>query len=535
MSEPPDLSDPTESPAAPAAAGRREAPPPAPAPVRNRLRRIGLFAGPLLAALAYILLPDVHVDASGSEAVLGHAGRATAALAVWMAVWWMTEAIPVYATALLPLALLPLFRAGTAREAASPYGNELIFLFLGGFLMALALQRWGADRRIAYRVLRLLGSRVDRLVFGFMAVVALLSMWISNTAAMLALYPVAVSVLLLVHEDDSVAPASRPAVFRNLSHCLLLGLAYGASIGGMGTLIGTPPNLFLASFARENLGIEIGFFQWMLLGVPLVAVFLPLAWMLLVRVFPVRGLRLEGVGTLVARALETLGPPSRGERLALGVFGFAVCAWMFRPLLAGLEVGGIRPFAGLTDSGIAILAALSLFVLPAGPESGSDAASPRRAVMDWESAKALPFGLLLLFGGGLSLAAALERNGVTAFIGAQLGGLDSMPAWAFIALAVLVVPFVSELTSNTATAAILIPVSAAVATGMGLDPMLLLVPITLAASNAYMLPVATPPNAIAYGSGRVEATAMVRAGILLDLLGVAVILTVVSLLAGHVF
>ncbi len=499
-------------------------------PAREKLRLAGLWVGPFLAALALWLLPHSYVDASGAMIEFSSAGRASAALALWMGVWWMTEAVPVYATALLPLALVPLSGAGTAREAASPYGNELIFLFLGGFIMALSLQRWGADRRIAYGVLRLLGNRVEILVLGFMGISAGLSMWISNTASTLALYPVAVSVLLLIREGKA-GPMADPSVFRNTSHCMLLGLAYAASIGGMGTLIGTPPNLFLASFARESLGIEIGFFRWMMLGVPLVLLFLPLAWMLLVRVFPVRGLRVEGVGELVHEAIRSLGPARRGEKITFIVFGLAVFAWIFRPLLSGIAIGNVRPLAGLTDPGIAILAALALFVLPAD----RDAAGSRQRVMDWETAKQLPFGLLILFGGGLSLAAALDRNGVGQFVGAQLAGMQGLPIWMFVVLVTLAIPFISELTSNTATAAILIPICAAVALGMGWDPMLLLVPVTLAASSAFMLPVATPPNAIAYGSGWIDSGQMVRVGILLDLLGVTCILTAVWFLAGRVF
>jgi sodium-dependent dicarboxylate transporter 2/3/5 len=496
-------------------------PPDASTPAQTWLRRIGLWAGPALALLAFWLSPSAYRDAAGNPAVFSEGARTTAALAVWMAVWWMTEAIPVYATALLPLALLPLLGGGSAKEAAAPYGNETIFLFLGGFLLALSMQRWELDRRIAFSALRLLGTRADTLVLGFMAVTAALSMWVSNTAAALTLYPVALSVLVLARAGASAGE------FRNLSHALLLGVAYAASIGGFGTLIGTPPNLFLASYARDSLGIEIGFARWMMIGVPIILLFLPAAWWLLIRVFPVRGLRVRGVDGMAGRALKDMGPMSAGEKATIAAFGVAVCAWVFRPWLVTLSVGGVQPFAGLTDSGVAILAALALFVLPSGKTG--------RAVMDWDTAKRLPFGLLLLFGGGLSLAAAIERNGVGTFLGHQLGAFQGVPVWAFIALAAVGVTFLGELLSNTAMAATLIPICAAVAQGMGWDPLLVLIPVTLAASCGFMLPVATPPNAIAYGSGHVEAQAMVRAGFWLNLVGIALILAVMFTLGRWVF
>jgi sodium-dependent dicarboxylate transporter 2/3/5 len=504
-----------------------ESVPPEFSPVRALLQRIGLFAGPLLALVVAWLLPPEYRNATGDAVAFSAAGRATAALAVWMGVWWMTEAIPVYATALLPLGLLPLLRAGSAKEAAAPYGNELIFLFLGGFLLALSMQRWGLDRRIAFGVLRLLGTRADILVLGFMCVAAFLSMWVSNTAATLTLYPVALSVLVLARGDAGIRGASA----RNLAHALLLGTAYAASIGGLGTLIGTPPNLFLASFARDSLGIEIGFTRWMLFAVPLVLIFLPIAWWLLVRVFPVRGMRIEGVEELIATALKNMGRMSAGEKATVAAFGCAVIAWVFRPLLATISVSGVKPLAGLTDSGIAILAALFLFIWP----SGKGVEGRGRAVMDWEAAKRLPFGLLLLFGGGLSLASAIERNGVGEFLGSQLGGLAGLPVWVFIALATLAVLFLTEMTSNTATAATLIPICAAVAQGMGWEPLLLLVPVALASSCAFMLPVATPPNAIAYGSGEVDGQAMIRAGFWLNLIGAGLILVVMALIGQWVF
>jgi sodium-dependent dicarboxylate transporter 2/3/5 len=483
-----------------------------PSSARILWSRIGLIAGPLLALLAAWGLPESYQDATGNLVPLTAAARGTVALAVWMATWWMTEAVSVYATALLPLALLSILGAGDAKEASVPYGNEMIFLFLGGFLLALSMQRWGLDRRIAYGVLRLLGTRADLLVLGLMGLTAFVSLWVSNTATTLTLYPIALSVLALARTGTP------PGALRNLSHALLLGVAYAASIGGMGTPIGTPPNLFLVSYAREHLGLDISFADWMLFGIPLVLLFLPAAWWLLLRVFPLRGLRVQGVEGMAGEALRAMGPMGRGEKATIAAFLFAACIWIFKPLLVHVTIAGLHPFRGFTDSGVAMFAALALFVFPAGGGKGP--------VLDWDTAKKIPFGLLLLFGGGLSLAAAIERNGVATYLGQQMTALQGFPMWAFIALAALSVLFLGELLSNTAMAATVIPICAALAVAAGWDVLTVLIPITLAASCGFMLPVATPPNAIAYGSGEIDAHAMVRVGFWLNLMGAGLILAV---------
>ncbi|MDY7094535.1 MAG: DASS family sodium-coupled anion symporter [Acidobacteriota bacterium] len=492
------------------------------------LRRLALVAGPLAALATYWLLPESYLGAGGESVALAHGARATAGIAVWMALWWMTEALPVYATALLPLALLPLTGAATMAEAASPYGHPLIYLFLGGFILALAMERWGLHRRIAFSVLKMSGEKPRNVVGGFMAVTAGLSMWVSNTATAVMMLPIALSVVDLL--EDRCAPDERPSGTDQgleetkpqpspLALCLLLGIAYSASIGGLGTLVGTPPNLFLASYAESQLGIALGFGRWMLVGVPLVLVFLPLAWLLLTRVLyalPERPLR--GGLELARQGLAELGGWSGGEKRTAAVFALTAGAWIFRPLLAQLEVAGMQPLAGLTDPGIAILAALALFMLPAG----RDAARGQR-VMDWPTAVKLPWGLLVLFGGGLSLAAALQANGVATYLGSQVGALAGLPAILPILAVTALMIFLTEITSNTASTAALVPVLAALAGGLGLDPLMLALPAAVAASCAFMLPVATPPNAIVFGSDRVPMAAMIRAGLWLNLAGVVLI------------
>jgi sodium-dependent dicarboxylate transporter 2/3/5 len=481
----------------------------------RRAARIGRPAGPLLAAAVYLALPDAYLDAAGDLVPFGHAGRATAAMGVWMAVWWLSEAIPIYATALLPLVLSPLLGILPMQAAAAPYAHELIFLFLGGFLVALSMERWGLHRRIALVALRLVGDRPDHMVGGFMGITALLSMWVSNTATAIMLLPVARSVIDLVKHQS--APEMEDGPVRAFAVALLLGVAYGASIGGLGTPIGTPPNLFLLSYVEENLGREISFVRWMGLALPLVIVFLPLAWLLLTRVLhPISLERIEGGRELIRRRLAELGPMGRGERVSLCVFLAAACLWVLRPLLSEIELAGLRPLAGLTDAGVAMLAALALFVTPVDRRAGEFA-------LDWNTAVRLPWGILILFGGGLSLAAAIRAHGVGELLGAQVGALAGVPTILVVLGIVTGIVFLTELTSNTATAAALIPILAGLAPGLGIEPLLLVVPAALAASCAFMLPVATPPNAIVFGSGELTIADMSRAGLWLNLVGIVLI------------
>ncbi|NNL66673.1 MAG: DASS family sodium-coupled anion symporter [Myxococcales bacterium] len=503
-------------------------------PIRGALQRLGLLGGPGLAALTWLALPEAPLGADGTPIVFGAAGRATAAAAVWMAVWWLSEAIPVYATALLPLVLLPLAGARSMAEAAAPFAHPLIFLFMGGFLIALTMERWGLHRRLALRALRAVGDRPSHMVAGFMGVTAVLSMWVSNSATAVMMLPVACSVIALVGgpmcsavgADEGAADAHRPdSPVRPFALALLLGIAYGASIGGIGTPIGTPPNLFLLSYVRDHLGREISFVRWMSVALPLVAVFLPIAWWLLTRVlFPSPLARIPGWNDLVGRSLAALGPMGRGERITLVVFVGAAFLWVTRPLLSSLSIAGVRPFAGLTDAGIAMLAALSLFVWPVDWRA-------RTFALDWESAVRLPWGVLLLFGGGLSLAAAIQANGVGELLASRIGALAGLPSLVIVLAVTTGVVFLTELTSNTATTATLVPILAALAPGLGLDPLLLIVPAALAASCAFMLPVATPPNAVVFGSGWVGIPEMSRAGFWLNWIGVVLITALVYTVA----
>lgn len=485
---------------------------------RARAQTIGWIAGPLVAVAAYAALPDAFSNVAGATESFSHAGRVSAALGAWMALWWLTEATDLAATALLPLAVLPLTGASTMGEAAAPYAHELIFLFMGGFLLSLSMQRWGLHRRIALSTLKVVGTSPTRVVGGFMFTTALLSMWLSNTATVVMMLPIALSVIGLVFRPSAShgGPLTDPDESKRFAACLMLGTAYASSIGGIGTIIGSPPNLFLVSFVRDNLGREISFVRWMLVWTPLVVVYLPIAWYVLTRhVLPLSA-RSRHQESAVRDAYDALPPLNRGERATMIVFGLAIASWILRPVLADLTVGGVAPLGGLTDPGIAMTAALSLFVIPSGHPDGG-------FVLDWEHTRDLPWGTLILFGGGLSLAAALQQHGVATFLGYQVSALSGLPAGPLILVVATLVVFLTELTSNTATAATLVPIFAAVAIGLGVHPFVLIVPTAIGASWAFMLPAATPPNAIVFGSGHVTLPQMRRAGLWLNLIGIVLL------------
>ncbi|MBW2713957.1 MAG: SLC13/DASS family transporter [Deltaproteobacteria bacterium] len=491
---------------------------------KHRVEWAGFFLGPALGLLTLMSLPVDYLAQDGQLLVISQAGRITAGLAVWMAVWWMTEAIPIYATALLPVTLLPLTGALPLAKAAAPYAHHLIFMFMGGFILALSMQRWGLHRRIAFFSLQIAGARPAQIVACFMALTAFLSMWVSNTATAIMMAPVAISIIQLNGTDEHDVEHGDKTT-SNFAVCLLLGIAYAASIGGTATLIGTPPNLFLASFYESQFGQEIGFVRWMGVGLPLALVFLPLCWFFLTRLlYPLPPEAIEGSDRFLKQAYENLGPMNRGSWITLVVFLMTASLWISRPLLQELSLAGRQPFVGLSDAGIAMAGALLLFMIPVD-------LTKREFTMDWETALKLPWGLLILFGGGLSLAQAIRTNGVGEFIASQVGLISGAPPYLIVVAVTLLIIFLTELTSNTATTATFVPILASMAPALGMEPLLLIVPAALAASCAFMLPVATPPNAIVFGTGRISIPQMTRAGIWLNLLGVLLIPLATYLLA----
>lgn len=465
---------------------------------------IGLPLGPLL-ALGLLMMDGPAGLAPDAWGVV--------ALVAWMATWWVLEPVPIAATALLPVAVLPLLGVSPINDVAAPYANPLIFLFLGGFMLAEAIQRWGLHRRIAMLVLRFSGHRPDRLVGGFMIATAWLSMWVSNTATAALMVPIGLSVLVMLERQGRGEGSHR------LELSLLLGIAMAANIGGMGTLIGTPPNALLAGFMADNYGIQIGFLQWMLVAFPPAALLLVLAWWLLTRhVYPLDRDALPGVAEMLQEQTHDLGRVTRPEQRVAIIFTLVATAWVTRPLLeAWFNVA-------LSDAGIAVMGALLLFMVPARWRQ-------RQFLMDWESAKNLPWGVLIMVGGGLSLGNAIEGSGLAAGIAEALGAFGTWPVWALIGLVILVVMMMSHVTSNTATAAAMLPLTAALTVSLGASPLLLSVPVAMAASCAFMLPVATPPNAVVFASGRFNVVEMVRAGAPVGLAAIIVIGLAIFLLA----
>ncbi len=485
--------------------------------------RIGLVAGPVLAVLVFFLLPQ-----SG----LTPAARASGGLATLMAVWWMTEALPLEATALLPLVLLPLsgvYESGNAfKRAAAPYADPAIFLFLGGFMIALAIERWGLHRRIALLTLLAVGTSPNRLVGGFLLATGLISMWISNTATAVMMLPIGMAVVGLLSErlrqgsrESSqlpVASGQSGSDAANFATSILLAIAYAASLGGFATLVGTPPNIYFAGYMRDQ-GLPIDFGRWMLFATPLSWVYLFIAWLLLTQwLFPVRMREIPGGRELIVDEYQKLGKMSRGEWIVLAVFVCTAGLWMFREPLVKWEwlTTTIPVVKSIDDSVVAMMGAIALFLIPVDPARHVFA-------LDWKTAVKLPWGVLLLFGGGLSLAGAMNDSGLARWIGQQVGVLEGMPTFWQIVLIVALIVFSGELTSNLAAVVALLPILFEVARGLKIDPLLLCVPAVVAASCGFMLPVATPPNAIVFGSGHIKLGQMVRAGFLLDCVAVVLV------------
>ncbi|WP_300272332.1 DASS family sodium-coupled anion symporter [Halomonas sp.] len=455
--------------------------------------RIGLWLGPALLA-ATLLLPPPGGMTSAAWACVG--------MALLMATWWSTEAIPIPATSLLPMVLVPALGLGSMGEATGSYANPIIYLFLGGFLLGIAMQRWQLHRRLALHVLRLVGHQPRRQIAGFMVATGFLSMWVSNTATAIMMLPIGMSVISLLDDSD-------PEELRRYATALLLAIAYSASIGGVATLIGTPPNALLAGYLAEDRGIDLGFAQWMLVGLPISIAMMVAAWWWLTR----RGFALnatEQSGTLVVDELTRLGPMTAPERRVAVVFGLAALTWVARPLLNDLGLGW------LTDTGVAIAAGIALFLLPSGQARG-------QRLLAWEDAQQVPWGILLLFGGGLALAGTITRTGLAEWIAEQLGVFGALPLLAMVGVVVLVIIFLTEVTSNTATAAAFLPLLGALALSLEISPLLITVPAAIAASCAFMMPVATPPNAIVFGSGHMKIQSMIRTGFALNLISTVLV------------
>lgn len=471
------------------------------------------LAGPILAGLVYVLLARLAPE-------LSQAGRATGAIGTLMAVWWMTEALPLPITSLLPLVLFPLCGALSIDKTAESYANKYTFLYMGGFMVALAVEKWNLHRRIALVTVLAVGTSPPRLIGGFMLATAFLSMWMSNTATAVLMLPIGLSLVRLLAEQLKSSPeenAGRQPPAEAFAVCMMLGIAYASSLGGVATLIGTPTNLVMAGFAKDR-GINVGFGSWMAVALPVAAIYLVVSWFLLTRiVFPIRLTALPGGRELIRAELDKLGWLSRGEAIVLTVFSLTAIAWLAREPLAKWEwlVERVPLVGNIDDTMIVLVAVFALFVLPVDWRKGIFA-------LDWPTAEKLPWGVLILFGGGLALATAVQSSGLAKWIGEQ-AAQEWLTPLALVILVTAAIIFLTELTSNTATLTTFLPVLYGVALELKVDPLLLFLPATLGASCAFMLPAGTPPNAIVFGTGHVSIRQMCRAGWWLNLFGIVLI------------
>ena len=467
-------------------------------------QRIGIFLGPLF--FIFFMLLD------GNQILMSQAAWRTAGVALWMAAWWATEAVPVPVTAFLPLITFNPLDIATFKEAAAPYSHPTIYLFLGAFILAIAIERWDLHKRIALAILTRVGTNGKRLVGGFMAVAALLSMWMTNTSTTMMLVPIAVSVATVIianHSDLSLKQQE------NFQVALLLGLAFAATIGGLATLVGTPPNALLAAYLSNTHNIEIGFAEWMLVGVPVSMIMLPIAWFVLTNwAFSVEIEETDAAKQYLEKLRAELGDISVAEARVGITFLLVVTLWILRrPLNEMFHI------SSLNDSGIVMAAALILFLLPSGN-------AQQRTLLVWDDLQRLPWGVLILFGGGLSLAAGVSSSGLAEWLGSNLSPLIAFGVIALIISSTALVIFLTELTSNLATTATFLPVVGAIALQADVPLLTICVPITLAASCAFMLPVATPPNAIVFASGKISIPQMVKAGVYLNCLGMLLLAVV---------
>jgi len=477
---------------------------------RQRYQDVGIYLGPAVTVLMLLI---------GPQGGLSDAAWRTAALGLWMAIWWATEARPVGVTAFIPLIFFAPLGITTLHKAAAPYANPILYLYLGGFLLALAMQRWDLHKRIALTLLTVSGTNGRSLVGGFMVTAALLSMWMTNTSTTMMLLPIVISVIAVIAETVTEIDEKER---KNFEICLLLGTAFGATIGGVATLVGTPPNAFLAAFLTDNYGIEISFARWMLVGLPVTIIMLPICWLALTRlVYPISFETSVETQDHLKDLKQALGPASSAEWRIGIVFSCVVIGWMTRPWLTKY-----LPIEGLSDPGIVMIAAFLLFLIPSGGKN-------TLRLLNWKQTKELPWEILILFGGGLSLAASVSETGLAHWLGASLVPLGALGIAAIVVGAVVLVIFLTELTSNLATTATLLPVLAALALELGVSPVTLTVPVALAASCAFMLPVATPPNAIVFGSGRLTIPQMAKAGLVMNLVGI-VLLSLVALFLAPV-
>lgn len=463
-------------------------------------KTIFLILGPVL----FLVLQSI-----GSPQGMPEAAFDVLCATIWIALWWVTEAVPIAVTALLPILLFPLTGAVELSTTTASYGNKYVFLFMGGFMLATAIQKWNLHKRIALNIIRLIGTSISRIIMGFMIATAFLSMWISNTATVVMLMPMGLSIIALLEDN----PATKQDENKIFGKALMLGIAYSASIGGIATLIGTPPNLIFAGFLSEVYHIEITFWQWFQFGLPIALILLFICWLYITKIaFKSKSEKFPGGQQEIGRLLTELGPMGKEEKTILTVFILTAFFWITRSFLWQ----SIIP--GLDDTIIAMTAGILLFTLPA--KNGE-------RIINWDDALTMPWGIMILFGGGMALAAGFQETGLAEWFGLQVNLLKGLSLFLLIITLIAAVNFLTEVTSNTASTAMLLPVVAPMAIGLEVNPILLLVATTTAASCAFMLPVATPPNAVVFGSGYLRIPDMVRSGIWMNIISILILAVMV--------
>ncbi|NQZ42875.1 MAG: DASS family sodium-coupled anion symporter [Flavobacteriaceae bacterium] len=463
-------------------------------------RKLGLAIGPLI-FLIVLNLPLVLVSEQGDAVI---------AVALWMLVWWITEAVSISVTALLPLLLFPLLKILPIAEVGANYGSPIVFLFFGGFVMALALEKVNLHKRIALNIIKLTGTTPNKVVLGFMIATAALSMWISNTASTVVMLPIALSVIrLLIDDADGFTKNDQ-----NFALSVMLGIAFSANAGGIATVIGTPPNSVMIGLLENEYNIQISFLKWMSLGLPFSLLLITITYFVLVKwMFPNKNLQFNASREVIQEELHKLGPTSGKEKMVLIIFGITVFLWIFRTL-----INTIFPTLGLSDTMISIFAAIALFAVPYNLKQGD-------FIIKWNDTSKLAWGILILFGGGLALAKGMSVSGIVDLVAGAIAGSD-ISILLTASLLILLMLFMTELMSNVALVAVLAPVVAGIAIGLGLPILYLLIPVTMASSCAFMLPMATPPNAIVFASGYVKVPQMARVGIVLNLISVGLLILV---------
>ncbi len=475
----------------------------------NLSRKLGLFLGPVL----FFIFNNLPAD------IVSEKGDAVIAIALWMVIWWITETISISVTALLPLILFPLLDIMPIADVGANYGSPIVFLFFGGFVMALALEKVNLHKRIALNIIKITGTTPNKVVLGFMIATASLSMWISNTASTVVMLPIAMSVIgLLINDEDGFTKNDR-----NFALSVMLGIAFSANAGGIATVIGTPPNSVMIGLLENEYNIEISFLKWMVIGVPFSITMIAISYLVLVKwMFPNKQLKFAASKEVINTELKKLGPMSGKEKMVLIIFGVTVFLWIFRTL-----INKMLPDLGLSDTIISMLAAVSLFAIPYNLKKGD-------FLITWGDTHKLAWGILILFGGGLALAKGMSVSGIVDLVANAIAASEISILFTAILLIFLML-FMTELMSNVALIAVLAPVVAGIAIGLEIPILYLLIPVTMASSCAFMLPMATPPNAIVFASGYIKVHQMARVGIILNLIAVALLVVMFQFVIPMLF